>query len=122
MDCWRHLDVTRYIDFQEFPGNASRAESGYGSKKHQTLHQCKIRTRQLHHIPAKRKRQESEEILVKQRRNLHPVSLYFESIPRLHQFIAIMLYEALRQQEFCIMQRRRLHRLHWKDQDEQKSA
>lgn len=35
--------------------------------------------------------------------------------------VAIVLYEALRQQGFASMQRDgELHRLHWKDQDEQK--
>ena len=44
MDYWQHLDVTRYMNFQEFRGNASRSEDLDGNHESTPdLHRCEVR-------------------------------------------------------------------------------
>ena len=96
MDYWQHLDVTRYMNFQEFQEMHPGAKIWMATTKaHQTYTDVKFGPDD-YIMFGKESAGIPEEILV--------------------EHVAIVLYEALRQQGFESMQRDgELHRLHWKE-------
>ena len=51
MDYWQHLDVTRYMNFQEFREMHPGAKIWMATTKSTPdLHRCKIRTGRLYHV------------------------------------------------------------------------
>lgn len=117
MDYWKHLDVYRYMNFEEFqeknPGakiwmattkaKRSYTEVAYGSEDYIMF------GRESAGIP--------EEILVENEENCIRIPMLptIRSL-NLSNSVAIVLYEALRQNGFEHMQSRgELHRLHWKE-------
>lgn len=117
MDYWEHLDVTRYMNYTEFlekhPGariwmattkaRRSYTEVSYG------LDDFIMFGKESAGIP--------EEILVEHEENCIRIPMLpaIRSL-NLSNSVAIVLYEALRQNQFSMMQTEgELHRLHWKE-------
>ena len=87
MDYWQHLDVTRYVNFEEF------------KEKHPGVKIWMATTNKENSIRI-------------------PMNPSIRSL-NLSNSVAIVLYEALRQNHFGGMQKDgELHRLHWKDKEE----
>lgn len=116
MDYWKELDVTTYIDYQDFleknPGAkiymaTTKAHRAYTEVSYED--DCYIMFgKESAGIP--------EEILVQNEENCIRIPM-MEKIRSLNlgNSVAIVLYEALRQNEFAGMEREgRLHRLTWK--------
>ena len=98
MDYWQHLDITRYMNFQEFREMHPGAKIWMATTKaHQTYTDVKFGP-------------DDEETCIR-----IPMLPEIRSL-NLSNSVAIVLYEALRQQGFESMQRDgELHRLHWKE-------
>ena len=97
MDYWENLDVTRYINFEEFRQKHPGAKIWFAT------------TKESAGIP--------EEILVEHEEDCIRIPM-LDSIRSLNlsNSVAVVLYEALRQNGFQGMQREgELHRLQWKD-------
>lgn len=117
MDYWEHLNVTRYMNFQEFeklhPGAkiwmaTTKARRSYTDVSYGTDDFIMF-GKESAGIP--------EEILVEHEENCIRIPM-LPSIRSLNlsNSVAIVLYEALRQQQFSRMQKTgELHRLHWKE-------
>ena len=122
MDYWQHLDVTRYMNFQEFqemhPGAKIFIKT---TTTNQTYTDVKFGPDD-YIMFGKESAGIPEEILVEHEETCIRIPMLPEIRSlNLSNSVAIVLYEALRQQGFASMQRDgELHRLHWKDQDEQK--
>jgi tRNA (cytidine/uridine-2'-O-)-methyltransferase len=122
MDYWQHLDVTRYMNFQEFWEMHPGAKIWMATTKaHQTYTDVKFGPDD-YIMFGKESAGIPEEILVEHEETCIRIPMLPEIRSlNLSNSVAIVLYEALRQQGFASMQRDgELHRLHWKDQDEQK--
>jgi tRNA (cytidine/uridine-2'-O-)-methyltransferase len=120
MDYWQHLDVTRYMNFQEFQEMHPGAKIWMATTK---AHQTDVKFGPDDYIMfGKESAGIPEEILVEHEETCIRIPMLPEIRSlNLSNSVAIVLYEALRQQGFASMQRDgELHRLHWKDQDEQK--
>ncbi len=116
MDYWEHLDVTRYMNFEEFKTLHPQAKIWMATTKAKQVYTDVTFGPEDFIMFGKESAGIPEEILV----------AYEEScirIPMLSQIrslnlsnsVAIVLYEALRQQNFSQMQLEgSLHRLHWK--------
>lgn len=116
MDYWEHLDVTRYMNFEEFKALHPQAKIWMATTKAKQVYTDVTFGSEDFIMFGKESAGIPEEILV----------AYEEScirIPMLSQIrslnlsnsVAIVLYEALRQQNFSQMQLEgSLHRLHWK--------
>ena len=119
MDYWEHLDVTRYINFQEFK------EKHPGAKIWMATTKAKHSYTDVKFGPddfimfGKESAGIPEEILVENEENCIRIPMLPEIRSlNLSNSVAIVLYEALRQNDFCGMQTAgELHRLQWKDQD-----
>ena len=122
MDYWQHLDVTRYMNFQEFQEMHPGAKIWMATTNaHQTYTDVKFGPDD-YIMFGKESAGIPEEILVEHEETCIRIPMLPEIRSlNLSNSVAIVLYEALRQQGFASMQRDgELHRLHWKDQDEQK--
>lgn len=116
MDYWEHLDVTRYMNFEEFKALHPQAKIWMATTKAKQVYTDVTFGPEDFIMFGKESAGIPEEILV----------AYEEScirIPMLSQIrslnlsnsVAIVLYEALRQQNFSQMQLEgSLHRLQWK--------
>lgn len=118
MDYWDKLDVTRYVDFEEFKDRHPGARVWYATTKaKRTYTEVSFDVddyimfgRESAGIP--------EEILVENEENCIriPMGQDIRSL-NLSNSVAIVLYEALRQNDFPGLEREgELHRLHWKEQ------
>lgn len=117
MDYWRHLDVHRYMNFEEFKSLHPEARIWMATTKARQVYT------QVSYGPddfimfGKESAGIPEEILVDYEKTCIriPMCTAIRSL-NLSNSVAIVLYEALRQQGFLQMQRQgELHRLHWKD-------
>lgn len=117
MDYWEHLDVTRYMNFQEF------LEKNPGAKIWMATTKAKHCYTDVTYGPndfimfGKESAGIPEEILVENEENCIRIPM-LEKIRSLNlsNSVAIVLYEALRQNNFASMQMEgELHRLHWKE-------
>ncbi|MCR5717215.1 MAG: tRNA (cytidine(34)-2'-O)-methyltransferase [Lachnospiraceae bacterium] len=117
MDYWPKLDVTRYINFKEFQEKHPGAKIWMATTKaHQTYTEVSFGMddyimfgKESGGIP--------EEILVDHEETCIRIPM-LEEIRSLNlsNSVAIVLYEALRQNQFAGMQKNgELHRLHWKE-------
>lgn len=117
MDYWEHLDVTRYMNFDELK------EKHPGAKIWMATTKAKHSYTEVSFGPddyimfGKESAGIPEEILVEHEEDCIRIPM----LPRIRSLnlsnsVAIVLYEALRQQNFESMQLQgELHRLHWKE-------
>ncbi|NLL78422.1 MAG: tRNA (cytidine(34)-2'-O)-methyltransferase [Clostridiales bacterium] len=117
MDYWEHLDVTRYINFEEFK------EKNPGAKIWMATTKAKHVYSDVNFGPddfimfGKESAGIPEEILV----DYEESCIRIPMLPQIRSLnlsnsVAVVLYEALRQNGFAHMQcQGELHRLHWKE-------
>lgn len=122
MDYWEHLDVTRYVNFEEFK------EKHLGAKIWMATTKAKHSYTDVSFGPddfimfGKESAGIPEEILVE----YEPTCIRIPMLPQIRSLnlsnsVAIVLYEALRQNNFESMELAgNLHRLHWKSEEEEK--
>lgn len=118
MDYWEHLDVTRYINFEEF------LEKNHNPKIYMATTKAKKNYTEVafeddaYIMFGKESAGIPEEILLDYEESCIRIPM-LEKIRSLNlsNSVAIVLYEALRQQNFASMQLEgELHRLHWKSE------
>lgn len=115
MDYWADLDVTRYVDFEEF------LEKNPGAKIYMATTKGKHVYSEVSYEPdcyimfGKESAGIPEEILVKHPEECVRIPMIGETRSlNLSNSVAIVLYEALRQNQFHHMKLEgELHRLHW---------
>lgn len=122
MDYWEHLDVTRYVNFEEFK------EKHPGAKIWMATTKAKHSYTDVSFGPddfimfGKESAGIPEEILVE----YEPTCIRIPMLTQIRSLnlsnsVAIVLYEALRQNNFESMELTgNLHRLHWKSEEEEK--
>ncbi|MBE5870905.1 MAG: tRNA (cytidine(34)-2'-O)-methyltransferase [Lachnospiraceae bacterium] len=117
MDYWEHLDVTRYVNYEEF------LKKHPGSKIWMATTKARHSYTEVSFGPddfimfGKESAGIPEEILVDNEETCIRIPMLpaIRSL-NLSNSVAIVLYEALRQQNFASMQiEGELHRLHWKE-------
>ena len=117
MDYWEHLDVARYMNFEEFKALHPNAKIWMATTK------AKKAYTEVSYSPddfimfGKESAGIPEELLVEHEADCIriPMLPQIRSL-NLSNSVAIVLYEALRQQGFSQMQTEgELHRLHWKN-------
>ena len=117
MDYWEHLDVTRYVNFEEFK------EKHPGAKIWMATTKAKHSYTDVSFGPddfIMFGKESPEEILVE----YEPTCIRIPMLPQIRSLnlsnsVAIVLYEALRQNNFESMELAgNLHRLHWKSEEE----
>lgn len=116
MDYWEHLDVTRYINFQEFKEQHPGAKIWYATTKAKYAYTEVTYGPQDFIMFGKESAGIPEEILVENEENCIRIPMLpaIRSL-NLSNSVAIVLYEALRQQGFSQLQLEgELHRLKWK--------
>ena len=117
MDYWHDLDVTRYVDFEDF------LEKNPGAKLYMATTKARKVYTEVSYEPdcylmfGKESAGIPEEILVRYQETSVRIPMIGETRSlNLSNSVAIMLYEALRQNSFDHMKLEgNLHRLHWKE-------
>lgn len=115
MDYWDKLDVTRYINYQEFQEKNPRAKIWYATTKARRLYTEADFSPGDYIMFGKESAGIPEELLVENEETCIRIPM-LEEIRSLNlsNAVAIVLYEALRQTGFAGMQREgELHRLSW---------
>ncbi|MBP5298359.1 MAG: tRNA (uridine(34)/cytosine(34)/5-carboxymethylaminomethyluridine(34)-2'-O)-methyltransferase TrmL [Lachnospiraceae bacterium] len=117
MDYWEHLDVTRYINYQEFLEKNPGAKIWYATTKARRSYTEVSFGENDYIMFGKESAGIPEEILVDNEENCIRIPMLPEIRSlNLSNSVAIVLYEALRQNDFKSMERTgNLHRLEWKD-------
>ena len=116
MDYWEHLDVTRYIDFNEFKEKHPGAKIWMATTKAKRSYTEVSFGMDDFIMFGKESAGIPEEILVENEENCIriPMGNDIRSL-NLSNSVAIVLYEALRQNDFKGLEKEgELHRLHWK--------
>ena len=116
MDYWEHLEMTRYINYQEFLDQNPGAKIWFATTKAKKVYSEVSFGPDDYIIFGKESAGIPEEILVANEEHCIRIPM-LSSIRSLNlsNSVAIVLYEALRQNDFQSMQRAgELHRLHWK--------
>lgn len=116
MDYWEHLDVNRYINFDDFKFSHPNARIWMATTKARRLYTDAAFCPDDFIMFGKESAGIPEEILVDYEETCIriPMLSQIRSL-NLSNSVAIVLYEALRQQNFAQMQLSGdLHRLHWK--------
>ena len=116
MDYWEHLDVTRYIDFNEFKEKHPGAKIWMATTKAKRSYSEVSFGMDDFIMFGKESAGIPEEILVDNEENCIriPMGNDIRSL-NLSNAVAIVLYEALRQNDFRGLEKEgELHRLHWK--------
>ncbi len=117
MDYWQHLDVTRYINFDEWKAKHPSAKIWMATTKAKHVYTDVSYGPDDFIMFGKESAGIPEEILV----DYEDTCIRIPMLPQIRSLnlsnsVAIVLYEALRQQNFRNMQLNgELHRLHWKD-------
>ena len=117
MDYWEHLDVTRYMNFQEFQNRHPGAKIWYATTKAKRLY-TEAAFRQDDYIMfGKESAGIPEELLVENEETCIRIPMLDEIRSlNLSNAVAVVLYEALRQNGFAGMQLQgELHRLKWEN-------
>lgn len=117
MDYWENLDVTRYINFEEFQTKHSGAHIWFATTKAKKVYTEAKFSVDDYIMFGKESAGIPEEILVEHEEDCIRIPM-LGSIRSLNlsNSVAIVLYEALRQNGFQGMQREgELHRLRWSD-------
>ena len=115
MDYWAHLDVTRYINFQEFQEKHPGAKIWYATTTAKRLYTEANFGQDDYIMFGKESAGIPEELLVENEETCIRIPM-MEEIRSLNlsNSVAIVLYEALRQNGFAGMQTAgELHRLSW---------
>ena len=118
MDYWDKLDVTRYIDYQDFKTQHPDAKIWMATTKAKRSYTDVSFGMDDFIMFGKESAGIPEEILVDNEENCIriPMGEDIRSL-NLSNSVAIVLYEALRQNNFEGLERKgELHRLHWKDE------
>ncbi len=118
MDYWDKLDVTRYIDYQDFKAQHPDAKVWMATTKAKRSYTDVSFDMDDFIMFGKESAGIPEEILVDNEENCIriPMGEDIRSL-NLSNSVAIVLYEALRQNNFEGLERKgELHRLHWKDE------
>ena len=116
MDYWQQLNVTRYINFDEFRGKHSGAKIWYATTKAKRLYTEAVFGQDDYIMFGKESAGIPEELLVENEETCIRIPM-MEEIRSLNlsNTVAIVLYEALRQNGFAGMQTEgELHRLSWR--------
>ena len=115
MDYWEHLDVTRYMNFQEFQDRHPGAKIWYATTKAKRLYTEAAFGQDDYIMFGKESAGIPEEILVENEETCIRIPMLDEIRSlNLSNAVAIVLYEALRQNDFAGMQLQgELHRLRW---------
>lgn len=116
MDYWEHLEMTRYINYQEFLDQNPGAKIWFATTKAKKVYSEVAFGPDDYIMFGKESAGIPEEILVANEEHCIRIPM-LSSIRSLNlsNSVAIVLYEALRQNDFQSMQRAgELHRLHWK--------
>jgi len=117
MDYWEHLDVTRYVNFEEFLEKNSNAKIWMATTKAKHVYTDVNYGPDDYIMFGKESAGIPEEILVDNEETCIRIPM-LEKIRSLNlsNSVSIVLYEALRQNNFSHMQMEgQLHRLHWKE-------
>lgn len=118
MDYWKDLDVTTYIDFNDFMEKNPNAKIFMATTKAPNVYTDVAYEPDCYIMFGKESAGIPEEILVdhKEESIRIPMSGEIRSL-NLSNSVAIVLYEALRQNNFANMTKEgHLHRLEWKDE------
>ena len=116
MDYWEHLEMTRYINYQELLDQNPGAKIWFATTKAKKVYSEVSFGPDDYIMFGKESAGIPEEILVANEEHCIRIPM-LSSIRSLNlsNSVAIVLYEALRQNDFQSMQRAgELHRLHWK--------
>ncbi len=115
MDYWERLDVTRYINFEEFRERHPNAKIWYATTKAKRLYTEAVFGKDDFIMFGKESAGIPEELLVEHEETCIRIPMLDEIRSlNLSNAAAIVLYEALRQNDFAGMQRvGELHRLSW---------
>lgn len=117
MDYWEHLDVTRYIDYEDFLEKNPGAKIYMASTKAPRTYTEVEYEDDCYIMFGKESAGIPEEILVDHEETTIRIPMFgdIRSL-NLGNSVAIVLYEALRQHEFCNLNTvGHLHHSHWKD-------
>ena len=117
MDYWEHLDVTRYVNFEEFLEKNPNAKMWMATTKAKHVYTDVSYGPDDFIMFGKESAGIPEEILVEHEETCIRIPM-LEKIRSLNlsNSVAIVLYEALRQNQFSNMQLEgELHRLQWKE-------
>ena len=117
MDYWKDLDVTTYLDYEDFVEKNPNAKIYYATTKALKTYTDVEYEEDCYIMFGKESAGIPEEILVDNEETCIRIPMIgdIRSL-NLSNSVAIVLYEALRQQGFESMQRDgELHRLHWKE-------
>ena len=118
MDYWEHLDVRRYVNYEAFLEENKGAKIWYATTKAKQTYREVCVGENDYSMFGKESAGIPEEILVDNEECCIRIPM-LEEIRSLNlsNSVAIVLYEALRQNHFSNMQRQgELHRLHWKEE------
>lgn len=117
MDYWEQLDVTRYMNYQEFLDSHPGARIWMATTKAKHSYTEAAFGEDDYIMFGKESAGIPEELLVENEANCIRIPMLpaIRSL-NLSNSVAVVLYEALRQNNFCKMQTEgELHRLHWKE-------
>lgn len=117
MDYWENLDVTRYINFEEFRQKHPGAKIWFATTKAKKVYTKAEFGMEDYIMFGKESAGIPEEILVEHEEDCIRIPMLdrIRSL-NLSNSVAVVLYEALRQNGFQGMRREgELHRLQWKD-------
>lgn len=118
MDYWKDLDVTTYLDYEDFLEKNPNAKIYYATTKALKTYTDVQYEEDCYIMFGKESAGIPEEILVDHKENCVRIPMWgdIRSL-NLSNSVAIVLYEALRQNGFEKMNMEgHLHRLHWKDE------
>ena len=116
MDYWEHLDVSRYVNYQDFLEKNPGAKIWYATTKAKHVYSEVAFGPDDYIMFGKESAGIPEEILVENEENCIRIPMLDEIRSlNLSNSVAVVLYEALRQNDFSEMKRvGELHRLEWK--------
>ena len=117
MDYWKDLDVTTYVDWEDFLEKNPGAKIYYATTKGRHVYSDAHFEPDCYIMFGKESAGIPEEILVDNEETCIRIPMLPEIRSlNLSNSVAIVLYEALRQNDFKSMERTgKLHRLEWKD-------
>lgn len=119
MDYWEHLDVTRYMNYREFQDRHPGAKIWMATTKAKKVYTDVVFGSDDYIMFGKESGGSPEEILVENEETCIRIPMMDEIRSlNLSNSVAIVLYEALRQNDFQGMQTEgELHRLQWGERD-----
>ena len=115
MDYWSELDVTTYVNYEDFLARNSEAKLYFATTKGQQIYSDAQYEDNCYIVFGKESAGIPEEILKEHPETCVRIPMIGETRSlNLSNSVAVVLYEALRQQGFAHMKTEgELHRLHW---------